>query len=113
MRTITFYYEAVDNTGSLVKNSLTVPLLSIIPIPVIQIQEAQLDYAVGITLVEQDRTTGAMALKTAFRETATGTTASSNYHIKINMKVGPSDVPSGLSNLFKIMENNLVSQQNI
>lgn len=111
MRMVTFSYEKTDEEGNIVIATIQVPLLSILPIPMMQIKQTDLDYNISITSIEDDKATETKKLRTIFRENNNGETSQS-YNIKINMQVEQSDIPVGLSKMFNIMENAVTETTN-
>ena len=110
LRSVTFTYETTDIEGNTYYATVSVPLLSLIPIPVIQVNEAELDYAISITGIETNKTTNETKLLTTFKNYQSPSTSTETYNIKINVKVGQSDVPAGISKLFSILENNITQK---
>ncbi len=111
LRMLTFSYEKTDEEGNLVIATIQVPLLSILPIPMMQIKQTDLDYNISIINVEDDKATESKKLLTVFRENNNGANSQS-YNIKINMKIEQSDIPVGLSKMFNIMENAVTETTN-
>ena len=111
MRMVTFSYKKLDEERNIVTATIEVPLLSILPIPIMQIKQTALDYNISITSIEDDKATEIKKLRTIFRENNNGETSQS-YNIKINMQVEQSDIPVGLSKMFNIMEGAITETTN-
>ncbi len=111
IRMITFSYEKTNEEGDIVIATIQVPLLSILPIPMMQIKQTDLDYNISITSVEDDKATETKKLRTIFKENNNGETSQS-YNIKINMQIEQSDIPVGLSKMFNIMEGAITETTN-
>ncbi len=120
MRMITFTYQK-QNIGDPPETvTLQVPLLSLIPIPLLQVREADIDFGIEITdtqssgLAQSHLRTSAgnltyldgnrTAMQAILRE-------QTDTHIQMKMKVtfAQADIPSGLSRLFQVMDNSLSS----
>ncbi len=72
IRMITFSYEKTNEEGNIVIATIQVPLLSILPIPMMQIKQTDLDYNISIINVENDKATESKKLLTTFRENNNG-----------------------------------------
>jgi len=52
LRTITFHYTRLDAKGTLQKQQVEIPLLSLVNIPNIEVKDAQMEYAIKVASVE-------------------------------------------------------------
>lgn len=107
LRMVIFNYTTQNEEGEPVVSTVEIPLLSLIPIPLIQIEEANLDYAINITSIEENKETKEVMLMTDFSKSAGSDERSETYNIKINIKLAQSDVPAGLTNVFTLLENQI------
>jgi len=98
LRMISFYYKKQNLDGSFQQVNIKVPLLSILPIPVIQILNSEIEFALNIT--ESTKTETDTTLKFRFQDIAKTT----NVQMKVKINVGQADMPAGLSKIFNIME---------
>ncbi len=129
LRTVSFNYTKQDVNGRDVEAEVELPLLSLVPIPLLQVKDAQLSFSLKI--IETDSETEqrrAGVAGTAFAAAATTSPtpsravsmravykASNNTDTTIDMKVTlnlvQSDMPAGLQQLFQIMEQASTSKQ--
>jgi len=93
LRMISFYYKKQNLDGSFQQVNIKVPLLSILPIPVIQILNSEIEFALNATEIDS-------VLKFGFQDIAKTT----NVQMKVKINVGQADMPAGLSKIFNIME---------
>lgn len=102
---IHFNYKTTDDDGEIITTTFSVPLLSLVPIPLMQIQEANIDYTINIDSVDDKADSTELVLNAKYAsesERATG-----NYGIKIYIKLTQSETPAGISKMFEIMENSI------
>lgn len=123
MRMITFTYQK-QNIGEPAETiTLKVPLLSLIPIPLLQVREAEIDF--GVEIIDMQSSGPAQShLRTASgnlsyldgNRTAMDVILREqrDTHIQMKMKVhfAQADIPSGLSRLLQVMDNSLLSTTN-
>ncbi|MBN2891911.1 MAG: DUF2589 domain-containing protein [Bacteroidales bacterium] len=102
LRMITFRYKTNDENGEPIEAGYTVPLLSLVPIPLMQISEANISYSISISSIEGDAKSGDLKLMTTY---ATDGEIESSYNLKIDLKLEQSDIPLGLSKIFSVMDN--------
>lgn len=120
LRTVSFSYIKRNFDGQLEEATLTVPLLSLIPIPLLQIQKARIEFGLDLTTQpRQSETPGktgktiasALPSKTVntygmVKSLPNGNTSDvrSQMQMKVQIEVGPSDIPAGLSKLFQVFD---------
>jgi hypothetical protein len=126
LRTFTFQYYQNDNNGKTLK-VVQIPVISLIPIPLLQIKEATFDFDVKIldTVTESDEerfsfedkneTPENKGSKTAIRAALAAqsgkSTESGDNSLSANMKVKvimqQADIPAGLANLLSMSASNV------
>jgi hypothetical protein len=127
LRTITFSYSKQDVNGKNVEEEIELPLLSLIPIPLLQVKDAQLSFNIKVidTVSTTERTTTSatrgfdahgiasplslMAVYKPITNTASNTKTDTDMKVAVNLV--QSDIPAGLQHLFQIMENAATSRQ--
>lgn len=139
LRTISFKQERRDADGRAASYQVEVPLLSILPIPAMQIREAELDFYVKIVdmVLEdsrrkpqpgeageaEDSTRDSLGMISDTRridfKTMMGRGQTVNdkpsgksafdMQVHVKIKVEQADVPAGLSRLFNLMEESITS----
>ena len=127
LRMVTFSYQKPDAEGNINTFKVEIPLLSLVPIPAIQIRDADLEFNVKITDVLTSETKmvlsspeaeagdwlskgrvefraamGKMEIETAGRRTI-------DLQMKVKLKVEQADITSGLSFLFRLMDQSISS----
>ncbi len=127
LRNVTFSYKKKDETGAEQDFKLTVPLLSIVPIPYLRIDEMTIDFSAKLTDSIQRNTSSSFNLtstvsgkfssfwspiKLSFRTSATYNTktakaASSKreYRMDIHVRAVQDEMPAGLSKVLDILED--------
>lgn len=119
LKLVTFQYNKLDVNGRPIAFEVKVPLLSILPIPTLQIKEATLDFAVEINgVVQLDVKEGwgvphVSGQNSSTEDKLVGFKAAlakedSKSAMKIHVEVGSGDVPVGLLTLFRMMEQGTV-----
>ncbi len=132
LRMVTFNYQKPNEFGDLEEYSVQIPLLSLVPIPAIQIKDAELDYTIKVTDVINSNTRTTLSNRTSqseedwlsnerveFRAIMGATQVNSkqenlslNYGVKIKLKAEQAEIPSGLSFLFNVLDNSASSGSN-
>lgn len=122
LRMVQFSYQKPDDFGEPVDYTVSLPMLSLVQIPGIQIKEAELEFFVKINDVQRTNTvTRASAAdadagdwlakdRVEFRaamgsmESGSSDQRRTEIQMKVNIKVEQAEVPAGLSRLFGLME---------
>jgi hypothetical protein len=127
IRNVTFEYSKLDENGTKANFSLTVPLLSVVPIPYLRIDEMTIDFKAKLTdsIVRNTNTSFSLdtsvggsysafwsPVKLDFRvnaafKTSTSTQASStrDYSMEIHVRATQDDMPGGLSRILDILDS--------
>ncbi|WP_067475107.1 DUF2589 domain-containing protein [Nocardia amamiensis] len=128
LRSVTFSYEKKDENGEVSAFHLKVPLLSIVPIPYIRIDEMTLDFSAKLTDAIMRKTDTSFNLdssvsgkfgggflvpfKMSFRVSSTYNTKTSKasaqkseYRLDINIRAVQDEMPGGLSKILDILED--------
>lgn len=120
LRTVSFSYVKRNFDGQLEEATLTVPLLSLIPIPLLQIQKAHIEFGLDLTTQPKPNEPPGKSLKTVasglpsktvntygmVKSLPNGSTTDvrSQMQMKVQIEVGPSDIPAGLSKIFQVFD---------
>ncbi len=127
LRMVTFKHERTDSNGDTRTFKVEVPLLSLVPIPALQIKDANLDFYVRIVdnpkvhqTMELENTEKNSLMKgfsetmprdmkgTIGREQSDVSRKSAlDMQIKVNIRMEQADVPAGLGRLFNLMSENV------
>lgn len=105
--TLTFYYESAG-----VVNKLVVPLLCIMPVPYLQIEQVDLQFQASVT--ESSMSDNKLQLKAKYTTEDNSATATSNKTylnrqcIDVNLRVTSADMPTGFARIIEIFNNQLV-----
>jgi hypothetical protein len=127
VRNVTLSYDKLDENGVKKAFSLTVPLLSIVPIPYLRIDEMTIDFKAKLTdsIVRNTNTSFSLdttvggsysafwsPVKLDFRvnaafKTSASTQASStrDYSMEIHVRAVQDDMPGGLSRILDMLES--------
>ncbi|MEM7370221.1 MAG: DUF2589 domain-containing protein [Bacteroidota bacterium] len=108
--TVSFVYQ---KPGTQQRLQLQIPLLSLIPIPMLQVKEAEFEF--GLSLLRRrnqqtriDPQDGAIRLPGGvddFSATLTSESLRSTNTMNVKLKVAQSDLPAGLGRLLHLLEN--------
>lgn len=126
LRTGKFSYQRTTEDGELQTFEVGVPLLSLVPVPSIQIREAEIEFWVKVTDIQSQAlsskineaaqapqgdwlSTTVPQLRTALGSTNTGQ-RSQELQMHVKLKLEQADVPAGLAHLFNILEQGITSQ---
>jgi hypothetical protein len=127
LRNVTFTYSKRDETETIEDFQLTVPLLSIAPIPYLRIAEMTIDFSAKLTDAIERKTEAAFSLSTStsgnysafwspvkleFRasstfntKTATNSASKREYRLDIHVRAVQDEMPAGLSKVLDILED--------
>jgi hypothetical protein len=127
LRNVTFKYFKKDESGAVDDFQLTVPLLSIAPIPYLRIDEMTIDFSAKLSDAVQRNTETSFNLsssvsgkysafwspvKLEFRtsstfntKTATQSASKREYHLDIHIRAVQDEMPAGLSKVLDILED--------
>lgn len=122
LKVVTFRYSKTGVGGNVTNLEVEIPVLSIVPIPALQIREAEIDFAVEInSLVELDSPTAINTPKLPGQDSSLEpkmvafkaglARQDSKSAMKINIKVGQADTPVGLLTLFRVLDQGISSRQ--
>ena len=128
--TVTFNYKKsipkADGSGNELKDaSLTVPFLSMLPIPYLRVQEVNIDFLAKINAIQSRQVdtsvavTGELEAKASFlwasaklkvstsyqRQTKEGSTVTRDYSMGVKVKAVQDEMPGGLDRLLSILES--------
>lgn len=130
MRTVTFDYTKLKEDGTETQVALTVPVLSIVPIPYIRVESCDINFTAKITEVETEEVKTAVAVgaevkgefsswlspvrlefKATFsyhRNTASTSKFEKEYQVQVNVHAVQDDMPAGLSKILQLMEKSII-----
>lgn len=129
VRNVTFSYKKTDENGDEKDVSLTVPILSIVPIPYIRVDETTIDFTAKLTdTVQSTRKTGfkldssvkgtykswwsplSLEFRTSMSYEAQQQRKSKfvrEYTMNVNVRAVQDDMPAGLSKVLDILEQTI------
>ena len=127
LKTITFNFKKQNVNGSEDDCEVTVPLLSILPIPLLQIKDATIEFNLKLTDVTQIKPVKERRVispnksfrgdNLIFLKGIYGTTylkeknTKTDIDMKVKINISQSDIPVGLSKLFQIFDIAISSKQ--
>ena len=129
LRMAKFSYQKRADDGTAQTSEVEIPILSMIPIPGIQIKEADLEFFVKITDIQKEAAQTAVhsengnneewlaPSRVEFRaamgrmESAASTTEHRiDFQMKVSMKVEQAEIPTGLAHLFRVMDQAITGE---
>jgi len=128
LRMLTFQYSSPDTDGTTQLRTISVPLLSIVPIPTLEIQEAEIDFSVKVadtytsditnTVSNTESTTTAQFLsnkRTQLRGGVSNRNKSTQQQqntaqIDMKVKLGQADITTGLEFLFATFDQAITQE---
>ncbi len=126
LKNVTFVYDKQDVNGNIISDEITLPLLSLVPIPLLQIKDASLEFNLRLTEITKAPLTQngnrlasippIVIMKGTYGKIVSGgEVPKSDTDLKIKMNIVQSDIPVGLSRLFQILDiavhGKVISQQ--
>ncbi len=128
LRLVTFSYMEQGADGTTHRREVSIPLLTLIPLPLLHIEEADFDFDIKIidaitekaeeTFSYENGTTedsgtknpgmkmrASLATRSSNREGELQQSLTANMKVRVRMR--PSDMPAGLSNILHIAANNM------
>jgi len=131
LRTVTFAYEKKDGEGMPQSFSLTVPLLAIVPVPFIRLDEVNIDFSAKLNdVVRNDSSTsssfgvslgvnagwgwGSASLRASYSRTSqssSSATYQSEYNMSVKVRAGAAPMPEGMAKILDILEQVITEEQ--
>ncbi|MDO3378523.1 DUF2589 domain-containing protein [Geoalkalibacter halelectricus] len=125
LRMASFHQESTDAQGRPRRVRIDVPLLSLLPVPALQIRDAQVDFFVKIVDVQRSARRGMAApdsrelsalqpmdFKAALaRDPAGQGGRSTEMQMKVRINISQADVPAGMARLFHLMEQGITARE--
>lgn len=124
---VTFEYQKQLEGNQTASYTLSVPLLTIVPIPALRIEEMTIDFNAKLNSVETANVSsslGAVAsLSAGFskigfkasasyrRTTTSGSKVEKTYEMNIHVKVVNDEIPAGLDRILRILESEITNEQ--
>lgn len=125
--TVTFSYDKENDAGDNQRFALTVPLLTMIPVPFLRVEETTIDFNAKIISTQYRTTTsqlgfnasleakagwgwGSAKLKTSFsykRSTTSGNKTERTYSMNVHVRAVQDEMPAGTERLLNILENSI------
>jgi len=132
VKNVTFQYVKTDENGTDRNFNLTVPILAIVPIPYLRIDELNIDFTAKLNdMVESsDSTTsvadvalsasagwgwGRASLRASYSRThnsASKSTSTAEYTMNVKVRAVQAEVPGGLAKILDIMEA-VITEKNV
>lgn len=130
MRTLTFTYMSQD-VGGVQRRRVSIPLLTLVPLPLLQVKEADFDFDINIIDAVSQDTSATFSLKNAadcqeqspdkqegtklrvsLSPTIEGQSKNSmqqglSANMKVRVKMRQADMPAGVGNILNLTANNL------
>lgn len=129
LKMVSFSYNKPDVNGELKEYKLEIPLLSMVPIPSIEVKEAELEFNIKVADVQtiQGQTqladSNAVAgdwmskerieLRTTMGKMQTSEHRNVDVQMNVKLKLQQADLPEGVQHLFRIMDQTINSEEAI
>lgn len=121
LKVVTFRYSKTGVGGKVSQLEVEIPVLSIIPIPALQVSEAEIDFAVEInSIVELDAPTSLNTPRLSGQDSSLDpkmvafkagiARQDSKSAMKIHIKVRQADTPVGLLTIFRVLDQGISSR---
>lgn len=118
LKRVTFTYEKEDVNGNIITDQIALPVLSLVPIPLLQIKDASLEFNLNLTEVKpidqsnKERSfmppLSKVLLKGIFgKMNSSEAETKTNVDMKLKINIVQSDIPVGLSHLFTILDRSI------
>lgn len=130
LRMLTFSYNEQDSDGTPRKRTVSIPLLTLVPLPLLHVEEADFDFDIKILdalsesvdekfSIEEGKSVANRPESGGFKMRASlapkqgelshsgDLQQSLSANMKVKVKMRPADMPAGLSNLLHLTANNV------
>jgi hypothetical protein len=119
LRMAEFRYQKIDENGQTSEFTVSVPLLSLVPIPAIQIKQAKVGLSAKITDVVPEKPGGARAISNAAglatrrldilakpvaASGAKGQETRGSFDLEVEITLGQADVTVGMEKIFQLLD---------
>ena len=127
LKMVSFSYTKPDVDGIMKEHKLEIPLLSMVPIPSIEVKEADLEFNIKVADVQsvQGRTQlsddhaepgdwmskDRIELRTTMGKMQTTEGRNTDIQMNIKMKLQQADIPEGVQHLFRVMGQAINSKE--
>ncbi len=124
---VEFSYQKQLENNNLASYKLSVPLLTIVPIPALRIEEMTIDFNAKLNSVETANVStnlgvgasvsagfskiGFKASASYRRTTTSGSKVEKTYEMNIHVKVVNDEIPAGLDRILRILESEITNEQ--
>jgi len=110
LRMVQFSYQQVVPGVGAKRYTVSVPLLTLVPIPILGIDKAEISFTTTIVEMSQDDSQAPKLhakLAAEMASTKGGDSASETTNVKFTLSMSRSDVPAGLTGIFGLLGNNI------
>lgn len=97
---VVFFFTAPDGK----RKKLTVPLISLVPLPYLQIKDINLDFKTQVSVNESGRIVGKMSPRNKY---VNNSSFQSDLSVNVGIKASVSDMPIGVARVLEIMGDNI------
>lgn len=102
---VTFSFTYTTENG---KKRYTIPLISVVPVPYLQIHNVNLAFSTEISTTDGGELIGKISAGDKVKvETTETTDFSSALKVNVNIKASTADMPMGISHLLRAMQNEI------
>ncbi|MDX2361876.1 MAG: DUF2589 domain-containing protein [Crocinitomicaceae bacterium] len=127
LRMVSFSYSKTDMEGELKQYKLEIPLLSMVPIPSIEVKEAELEFNIKVADVQkvqgQTQVSDSSAqpgdwmakerieLRTTMGKMQNSESRKTDIQMNVKIKLQQADIPEGVQHLFRVMGQTINSEE--
>ncbi|MEQ8243960.1 DUF2589 domain-containing protein [Fulvivirga sp.] len=127
LRMISFSYSKPDVNGEMKEYRLEIPLLSMVPIPSIEVKEAELEFNIKVADVQKVQRQTQLAdsnaevgnwaakegieLRTTMGKMSGSESRNVDIQMNVKMKLQQADIPEGVQHLFRVMDQTINSEE--
>ncbi|UQA54909.1 DUF2589 domain-containing protein [Polyangium aurulentum] len=105
LRMVQFTYDHPDQSGVMKKYVVSVPLLTIVPIPLLGVQEAELSFTTTVVEMSSDEKSAPMLLAKVAPSAGGDDGKQDQANITFTVKMSRTDMPAGISNMMGLLGN--------
>jgi hypothetical protein len=105
LRMVQFTYEHPDQSGVMKKYVVSVPLLTIVPIPLLGVEEAELSFTTTVVQMSHDEQNAPMLLATVAPSAGGDDGKPDEANIAFTIKMSRTDMPAGISSVMGLLGN--------
>lgn len=101
--TVSFVYRTTEG-----EKKFTIPLITVVPVPYLQIHNVHLAFSTELSVTDNGHLEGKVSTDDKNKkEVKSDSQSSSDLKVNVNIKASSSDMPMGISQLLRVMQNQI------